>query len=346
MYSHAMGHGQDCIALHAWSPGTGLSRRRSGSISSRAFTLVELLVVIGIITLLIALLLPSLGLARQAAQRVSCSARLQQMMNAAQVHAVDHKGYYPMAGILPGMQPGDFDDSDTARYDYLSYDFGGTTRMLAPITIALACEMSYGRALLVQSNNAIGVEETDDAGFIKNFLCPAQTSSIAELQMEERNLLPMLYMGIVPQTQEVIWYTESQSYIFNEALLGWGPIHDTKSTRQRGQVAQIRQASKTMFAADGQGGSLYSREADNELYYATGLPMSTVYNTVNTTNGASIAPSMTLADAYTGDGLAGDPQNFDLRRHRGKMNIAFCDGHVETRSITPQDLSSVYLMAP
>ena len=74
--------------------------------------------------------------------------------------------------------------------------------------------------------------------------------------------------------------------------------------------------------------------------------MSTVYNVVDPVYGVSVAPTMTLADALTGDGLAGDPQNFDLHRHRGKINIAFCDGHVETRSITPQDLSSVYLMAP
>ena len=244
MYSRGMGHGQDWIALHVGSPGTVLSRRLIRSTFARAFTLVELLVVIGIITLLVALLLPSLGLARQAARAVSCSARLQQMINAAQIHAVDHQGYYPMAGILPGMQPQDFDDQYSSRYSYLSYPFGGATRMLAPITIALASEMSYGKALLVQSNTAIGVEETDDAGFIRQFLCPAQSSSVADLQMSENNLLPMLYMGIVPQIGTVIWYTESQSYMFNEALLGWGPIHDTESTRQRGQVGKSARLPK------------------------------------------------------------------------------------------------------
>jgi prepilin-type processing-associated H-X9-DG protein/prepilin-type N-terminal cleavage/methylation domain-containing protein len=63
----------------------------------RAFTLVELLVVIGIIALLIGLLLPALSNARQSAIRVSCLSSLRQMGIEAQAYVNDNQGHYPSA---------------------------------------------------------------------------------------------------------------------------------------------------------------------------------------------------------------------------------------------------------
>src|SRR5688500_5349081 len=58
-----------------------------------AFTLVELLVVIGIIALLIGILMPVLGRARRAAYDAQCLSNLKQLSTAMIMYANENKGY-------------------------------------------------------------------------------------------------------------------------------------------------------------------------------------------------------------------------------------------------------------
>lgn len=72
-------------------------RRRNPSLCGRrrAFTLVELMVVVGIIAVLIAILMPAMGKAREQARRAVCASNLRQIGTAAVNFAGSHGGRFP-----------------------------------------------------------------------------------------------------------------------------------------------------------------------------------------------------------------------------------------------------------
>jgi prepilin-type N-terminal cleavage/methylation domain-containing protein/prepilin-type processing-associated H-X9-DG protein len=63
----------------------------------KAFTLLELLVVIGMIAILLAVMVPSLARAKELGRKTSCLSNLHQFYLAAMVYTQDYKGSFPMA---------------------------------------------------------------------------------------------------------------------------------------------------------------------------------------------------------------------------------------------------------
>jgi prepilin-type N-terminal cleavage/methylation domain-containing protein/prepilin-type processing-associated H-X9-DG protein len=186
-------------SLHSPNIGRKSPQRHRG-----AFTLVELLVVIGIIALLVSILLPALNKARQAAATVSCASNMRQMGVLVTLYTNDNKGAYPLGKI------------DGSQYSWGSpYAWGDSTWMW--------------------------VLAEDYKGGFNLFNCPS-SPEVERIPDADNNNEPQLYpwMGRSPRTY-AYWASYSHVKYTINGWLGSGkdpwnvvPIRSGKATSVKG----------------------------------------------------------------------------------------------------------------
>jgi prepilin-type processing-associated H-X9-DG protein/prepilin-type N-terminal cleavage/methylation domain-containing protein len=129
------------------------------------FTLVELLVVIGIIALLISILLPALSRAKEAGNQIKCMANLRTIGQALVMYAGDYKGSLPIGELTTGETIG----PTTADPAYGS----DPTNLSTDWTVLVAYELNKGAGSSYVDPNTKNFN-TGTRGF---FLCPTAPQS-------------------------------------------------------------------------------------------------------------------------------------------------------------------------
>jgi len=127
----------------------------------KGFTLVELLVVIGIIALLISILLPALGKARQQANLVACASDLRNIGQWVNEYTAENKGYMPYGAAV----------SLTAAGTYNQWFWYDTMSIM---TGEKADPVNYGSCLTTSAvlndpeDNAVGTPDQRSCAYVAN----------------------------------------------------------------------------------------------------------------------------------------------------------------------------------
>jgi prepilin-type N-terminal cleavage/methylation domain-containing protein/prepilin-type processing-associated H-X9-DG protein len=294
MIMHDRAQGISCHGL----PARGRVGRAANAVPEHGFTLVELIVVIGIIAILTAIMLPAVARVREKSAEVRCTATLYSIGHAALLHAQEHGNYLPAAGwhrnCVDGLcDPDGLQDGARKKYDY--YADSGMTRPL-PVTVALG--LYLGVRCRTDSREHL-TEDMAGESLQRLFRCPSdQIGYQAWTQRSDEG-------WTAPE--------EVSSYTFNEALLGRRGYITPNCPKAN--LSKVRDTTRVFFAMDG-------RPRDQGGNHAFLIPDDN--------------PGETLSDVQQFL-LTFEPNRgreaLDFTRHRLRINVVYCDGHAESLSM-------------
>ena len=152
----------------------------------RAFTLVELLVVIGIIAVLISLLLPALNRAREQAKMIQCMSNMRQLMAGCLMYSNSHQGIIipmdcrdPVKSTSSAEVSGDWWATILVAENYVSYPIASVQEYAGTATV-FHCPSGVDDIKFGTIPGPIPLSRTDQNGAMgfamgSNYLLPGKT---------------------------------------------------------------------------------------------------------------------------------------------------------------------------
>ena len=187
-----------------------------------AFTLIELLVVVAIIALLMAILIPSLGKARESARRAYCQSNLRQWGTGYSIYAQLYNEILPFTGRSDGNNAGNY----LGYWDDPSYWVNGVPAVLS------SSERTYND---MQVDDLAGRSRLPTLGSKSIFVCPSCVSIAAGNGDQVLSDTYFQMYGIEPSassstTRKVFWCYVTNSKIDNALSVAGAGVNVSDAT--------------------------------------------------------------------------------------------------------------------
>lgn len=208
--------------------------------NSRGFTLVELLVVIGILSLLAALLSPSLSVAREKARQTQCLNNLRQLHLGAQLYMGSWDGQLmPNGGNVGGWDQWNSDSTITTSF------FGQGFRSGAKV--CPTAEKAYARPLAGSATVVCTYSINGCMGYYDSVI-DHHVSSESQIQTNPAQLVYVMDAAQLLQSGQNYAWCYASFYNFTGPYIFWGHGKGANAVFWDGHGSWVEQDSLTVAA--------------------------------------------------------------------------------------------------